>query len=132
MGGERLAQCGDSVGAGDGDGVNAQPPGLLGEQGDPGAGGEACDPEPIGVALDEVDGLGADRTGAAEDHDIPAALGRVEDQMRIGERGRDPGGAPHGVPAGSAATIGWSRSIRPNLEAPPGEPSSSKNSTFAL
>ena len=33
---------------------------------------------------------------------------------------------------GSAATIGWSLSILPTLEAPPGEPRSSKNSTFAL
>ncbi len=34
--------------------------------------------------------------------------------------------------AGSAATIGWSLSILPTLDAPPGEPRSSKNSTFAL
>ena len=33
---------------------------------------------------------------------------------------------------GSAAMNGWSRSIRPSLLAPPGEPSSSKTSTLAL
>lgn len=33
---------------------------------------------------------------------------------------------------GSAAMKGWSRSMRPSFDAPPGEPSSSKNSTFAL
>ncbi len=33
---------------------------------------------------------------------------------------------------GRAAMNGWSRSIRPSFEAPPGEPRSSKNSTFAL
>ena len=32
---------------------------------------------------------------------------------------------------GSAAMIGWSLGIIPSLAAPPGEPSSSKNSTFA-
>ena len=49
-----------------------------------------------------------------------------------------PGASPRGprrrsqACGGSAATKGWSRSIRPSLLAPPGEPSSSKNSTFAL
>ena len=64
----------------------------------------------------------------------------------LGERGqpvpgevRQPAGrAPLGVSArlcscgGSAAISGWSLSILPSLAAPPGEPRSSKNSTFAL
>ena len=54
-----------------------QPARLLGEQADPAAGGgQRGDPEAVGVAQHEVDGLGADRAGGAEDHDVPAAVGR--------------------------------------------------------
>lgn len=67
----------------------------------------------------------------------------------LGPLGRGNASVPHGdepygtgathVPAadywfcgGSAAMNAWSRSIKPSLEAPPGDPRSSKNSTFAL
>ncbi|GGU57173.1 hypothetical protein GCM10010498_13120 [Streptomyces cavourensis] len=42
------------------------------------------------------------------------------------------GAAAYWFCGGSPAMKEWSRSMRPSLEAPPGEPRSSKNSTFAL
>jgi len=74
------------------------------------------------------------------------ARGQVHDPVRMGPgflavRGEQIPGEP-GQPCGegqlaspcggSAATMGWSLLIFPTLEAPPGEPSSLKNSTFAL
>ena len=59
-----------------------------------------------------------------------AGSGRTGPRRRVGAAGRHRRG--HWFCGGSAAMKGWSRSIRPSLEAPPGEPSSSKNSTFAL
>lgn len=84
--GQGLAQRRYGVLAGDGDGAHPEAVGLLGEQCDPSAGGgQAGHPEPVGVAQHEVDGLGADRAGGAEDHDIPYSVDGVEDEMRIGE-----------------------------------------------
>ncbi|GAA2252107.1 hypothetical protein GCM10010104_56210 [Streptomyces indiaensis] len=57
------------------------------------------------------------------------------DQRVIGPYGTEAArsaGRSYWFCGGSAATKGWSRSISPSLLAPPGEPSSSKNSTFAL
>ena len=65
-----------------------QPVRLLGEQRDPAAGGgERGHPEAVGVAQHDVDGLGADRAGGAEDHDVAGAVVRdgVGDEVRVGE-----------------------------------------------
>ena len=76
---QRLAQRGHRVLAGHGHRAHPQLVRLLGEQPDPAAGGgQRGDPEAVGVAQHEVDGLGADRPGGAEDHDVarrpPATL----------------------------------------------------------
>ncbi|MDQ0765482.1 hypothetical protein QF027_008117 [Streptomyces canus] len=79
---QRLAQFGHDVLAGDGDRGDLQPVRLLGEQPDPAAGGgEGRDPEAVGVAQDQVDGLGADGPGGAEDDDVPAAFDRCEEDV---------------------------------------------------
>lgn len=88
LGRERLPQRRYDVLARDRDRAYAQPMGLLREQSDPAAGGgQRGDPEPVGVAQHEVDGLGADRAGGAEDHDVPDSVHGVEDEMRISEGG---------------------------------------------
>lgn len=87
-GGQGLAQRRYDVPAGDGDGPHAQAVRLLGQQlHPPSGGGEPGHAEAVRVAQDEVDGLGADRAGRSEDHYVPCAVDRVEDEMRIGERG---------------------------------------------
>ena len=53
----------------------------------------------------------------------------VRDRGGTSVRGRSRGGYACG---GSAAMTGWSRSIRPSLLAPPGEPSVSKKPTLAV
>src|SRR5262249_12828619 len=53
------------------------------------------------------------------DQEIPPVSGRARTQWSS-------------ACGGSAATTGWSLSILPTFEAPPGDPSSSKNSTLAL
>lgn len=86
LGGQCLPQRGYGVLARDGDRAHPQSVGLLGEQSDPAAGGgEPGDAEAVGVAQHEVDGLGPDRPGGAEDHDIPDSVHGVEDKMRISE-----------------------------------------------
>src|SRR5690606_7150658 len=66
--GEGGGQLGGGGGVGHRDGGDAEPSGLLGEEGGVAAGGEAGDPEPVGVAGDDVERLGADRAGGAEHH----------------------------------------------------------------
>lgn len=84
--GQRLAQCGHRVRPGDRDRADPQPARLLGQERDPSARrGERGDAEPVGVAQHQVDGLGADGPGGAEDDDVPAAFGGVEGDVRVGE-----------------------------------------------
>lgn len=83
---ECLAKRRHRVLAGHRDRVDAQLPCLLGEECDAAAGGgESGDTEAVGVAQYQVDGLRADGPGGAEDDDVPAAFGRVEDEVRVGE-----------------------------------------------
>ncbi|CAL2071510.1 hypothetical protein GPN2_22132 [Streptomyces murinus] len=87
-GGERLAQGRYDVLAGDRDGAHPQPVRLLGEERDPAAvGGQRGDAEAVGVAQHEVDGLGADGSGGAEDHHVLGAVARegVVDEVGVGE-----------------------------------------------
>ena len=61
--------AGEGVRVGDGDPVDVQFGGLFSEQVDPAAAGrQTHHPEAVGVALHDVDGLGPDRAGGAEDH----------------------------------------------------------------
>ena len=64
---------------------------------------------------------------------VPGFLGQRRDPVP-GEGGK-PARERHSsalMPAGSAATTGWSLPVLPVLEAPPGEPRSSKKSTLTL
>ena len=58
-----------AVPRGDRDEVHLEGDGLLGDQVEVGAGRQGDDPEAVGVARDDVQGLGADGAGGAEDGD---------------------------------------------------------------
>ena len=95
--------------AGHADEADPQPYGLLGQQLRPAPlRGERDDTEPVGVALDDVDGLGADRPGRAEQDDA-AGGGHAADssgsRLRRLRRGR---GVP---PIG-----GWSAESTPPIK----------------
>ena len=65
-------------GAGDGDGADAEGQRLLGQQGDvPSPGGQAGDPQPVGVLLGDRDRLPADGAGGAEDGDLAGLNSRL-------------------------------------------------------
>ena len=68
----RLQRRGRS-GVGDGHDRHVERDRLLGQQGDvPASGGQPDHAEPPRVAHDDVEGLGADRAGAAQEDDVPA------------------------------------------------------------
>ena len=67
---QRLPQRGYGVGVGDGDRVGPELGRLLGQQVDPAAsGGERRHPETAGVTGDDIEGLGADGAGGAQQDD---------------------------------------------------------------
>ena len=90
-GAQRLAQRRHHVLAGDGDSAHPQAgaPARRAAPTRPPAAESAGDPEAVGVAQHEVDGLGADGAGGAEDHDVARAVRHVrrswEPQVRVGE-----------------------------------------------
>ncbi len=63
----------------------------------------------------------------------PLGVGRQGVPGKVRQTGREQAHSRQtaGICGGSAAMIGWSWSISPSLAAPPGEPSTSKNSTLA-
>ena len=68
MRGERAGELLSAGGIGDGDPVDTELGSLLGEQIEAAATGREPDrPETVGVVSDDVEGLGPDRTGGAED-----------------------------------------------------------------
>ncbi len=93
--------------AGHADDADPQPCGLLGQQLGPATlRGEGDDTEPVGVAHDDVDGLGADRPGRAEQNDA-AGGGHAADSSgsRLRRLRRGPlGAADRGVVGGLDST----------------------------
>ena len=117
-----VAQGGHRVLARDGDGGHPQPVRLLGEQLDPAAGrGERGHPEAVGVAQHDVDGLGADRSGRAEDHDVTRAaraVGVAGGRLEAQDAGRR--GSPSWGPLWPVAQGPWTpRACLTDHRAPP-------------
>ena len=87
------------------------------------------------VVLAHDDGRGVDRRSDREIHD-PVAMRRGAITVRDHEVPRVLGQRPERHAqwswGGRAAISGWSFGITPTFAAPPGDPMSSKNSTFAL
>ena len=77
-GGQRGPDVGLGAGPGHRDPAGPELDGLLGQQGRVTTpGGQPGDPEPVRVTPDHVQGLGADRSGRAEDDDIARFHGPI-------------------------------------------------------